>query len=62
MLILLSDTSPVLPWQKQVFEILQGQVTKRANALKPQRETGLDMVMLGGLKARQSKMQDGKNW
>ena len=34
-LILLFDTSPVLPRQKQVFEILQGQVTKRADALKP---------------------------
>ena len=53
MLILLSKTSPVLLGQKQVLEILQGQVTKRANVLKPRREAGLDMVMLGGSKARQ---------
>ena len=61
-LIFLSDISLVLLGQKQVFEILQGQVTKCADALKPRRETGLDIVMLGGPKARQSKVQDGKYW
>ena len=51
-LILFSDTSPVLPRQKKIYEILQGQVTKHADALKPRRETSLDMVILGGPKAR----------
>ena len=53
MLILLSETSPILPGQKQVLEILEGQVTKRADVLKPRREAGLDMVMLGGPEAKQ---------
>ena len=39
--------------KKKVLEILQGQVTKCADALKPRCEAGLDMVMLGGPKARQ---------
>ena len=53
-LILLSDKNPILPRQKQVFKILQGQVTKCADALKPQCETDLDMVMLDGLEGRQA--------
>ena len=53
-LILLSDANPVLPEKKKVFKFLQGQVTKRADALKPQCETGLNMVMLCGLEARQT--------
>ena len=52
MLILLFDANDVLPGQKQVFKILQGQITKHVDALKPRRETGLNMVMLNGYEAR----------
>ena len=53
-LILLSNANPILPRQKQVLKILQEDVTKCADTLKPRHETSLYMVMLGGPEAMQT--------